>query len=299
MLGAGLREQQFESIVATAIKIWQQEGHDQYECANLVAYMRLFREKKNGFHLPYCFETDTPLLWWLTNYTGSKSIGQLAVKLFSITPHSADCERTFSTLGWLYGKRRQRLTLSRIQAMAQVRSFYISNIEKELVFFGKKLSYNDLQEQIILATFLVEDNESITEDFEEEVTEYDSEIIERFDIENIVFLRDEMFQDNESDTDSEEQRDDIAYESDEINDEMVVSNNIGQGIFDFDPTDLAADLMKEWNYENDNNLNSEDKYIDDTVDKDISENLSTIENNNENSESLPIALRKTCRKNLI
>ncbi|CAG8845353.1 7182_t:CDS:2, partial [Racocetra persica] len=35
--GAGLREQQFQSIVITAIKIWQQEGHDQYECANLVA----------------------------------------------------------------------------------------------------------------------------------------------------------------------------------------------------------------------------------------------------------------------
>lgn len=49
MLGAGLHEQQFESIVATAIKIWQQEGHDQYECANLVAYMRLFREKKMDF----------------------------------------------------------------------------------------------------------------------------------------------------------------------------------------------------------------------------------------------------------
>ncbi|CAG8764683.1 12360_t:CDS:2, partial [Gigaspora rosea] len=95
--GVGLREQQFESIVMTAIQIWQQEGHDQYECANLVVYMRLFHEKK-GFNLPYCFETDTPLLWWLTNYTGSKSIGQLAIKLFSITPHSADCERTFSSL---------------------------------------------------------------------------------------------------------------------------------------------------------------------------------------------------------
>ncbi|CAG8679938.1 2185_t:CDS:1, partial [Ambispora gerdemannii] len=46
-----------------AIKIWQQEGHDQYECANLVAYMRAFREKKTGFDLPYCFKNDTPLLW--------------------------------------------------------------------------------------------------------------------------------------------------------------------------------------------------------------------------------------------
>lgn len=291
--GAGLREQQFESIVTNAIKIWQQEGHDKYECANLAAHMRLFYEKKKGFHLPYCFETDTPLLWWSTNYTGAKSVGKLAIKLFSITPHSADCERTFSSLGWLYGKRRQQLSLSRIQAMAQVRSFYMSNIEKELVFFGKKLSYNDLQEQVKSATFLVEDDEGIiedediTDDPEEDAIEYDSEIIERFDIENIVFLRDEMFQDGESDADSEESQSD---RSDEFNeDEMDVNNKIGQGEFDFDPTDLAADFMKEWS----------DEIVDNTIgEEDIGDYSIIVENDNENLESLPIALRKTCRKNL-
>ncbi|CAG8708316.1 5585_t:CDS:2, partial [Gigaspora rosea] len=203
--------------------------HDKYECANLAAHMRLFYEKK-GFHLPYCFETDTPLLWWSTNYTDAKSVGKLAIKLFSITPHSADCKRTFSSLGCCMEN------------------------EKELVFFGKKLSYNDLQEQVKSATFLVEDDEGIiedeediTDDPEEDVVEYDSEIIEHFDIENIVFLRDEMFQDSESDIDSEESQSD---RSDEFNeDEMDVNNKIGQGEFDFDPTDLAADFMKEWSDE--------------------------------------------------
>ncbi|CAG8447646.1 9272_t:CDS:2 [Scutellospora calospora] len=110
--------------------------------------------------------------------------------------------------------------------MAQVQSFYMSNIEKELVFFDKKLSYNDLQEKVKSATFLVEDDEGIiedediTDDLEEDAIEYDSEIIEYFDIENIVFLRDEIFQDSESDADR-------------------------QSEFDFDPTDLAADFMKE------------------------------------------------------
>src|SRR5439155_15280442 len=103
-----------------------------------------FKEKKDGFDLPYSFEIDTPLLWWMTNYTGFKSIGQLAIKVFSITPHAAECERTFSSLGWLYEKRRYRLSLSRIQAMAQVRSFYVSNVKKELAFYGKTLSLNEL-----------------------------------------------------------------------------------------------------------------------------------------------------------
>ncbi|CAG8818181.1 14812_t:CDS:2, partial [Gigaspora margarita] len=234
---AGLRGHQFELIVATAIKIWQQEGYDKSECAHLVAHMRLFCEKKPGFDLPYCFETDTPLLWWQTNYKGSKSIGRLAIKLFSITPHSADCERTFSSLGWLYGKRRQQLSLSRIQAMAQVRSYYISNIKKELAFYGKKSSLDDLQKQVVSATFL---------------TEYNNlEIVERFDIENIVCLKDEIFQDNESDSDHEESSYDSPNESDN---ESIVSNKTGQGVFDFDPMDLAA---QRWGvqYSNDHKPN--------------------------------------------
>ncbi|CAG8781463.1 34636_t:CDS:2, partial [Gigaspora margarita] len=47
-------------------------------------------KKKNGFDLPYSFEADTPLLWWMTNFTGAKSIGLLAIKIFSITTHSAN-----------------------------------------------------------------------------------------------------------------------------------------------------------------------------------------------------------------
>ncbi|CAG8849641.1 26414_t:CDS:1, partial [Racocetra persica] len=65
---AGLREQHFQVVAETAIKLWQEEGKDQYECADLVAYMRRFLEKDEGFKLPYSFENDTPLLWWSTNF---------------------------------------------------------------------------------------------------------------------------------------------------------------------------------------------------------------------------------------
>ena len=70
---------------------------------------------------------------------------------------------------------------------------------------------------------------------------------------------------------------------------MDVNNKIGQGEFDFDPTDLAADFMKE----------QSDEIVDNTIgEEDISDNSIIVENDNENSESLPIVLRKTCRKNL-
>ncbi|CAG8846362.1 17891_t:CDS:1, partial [Racocetra persica] len=73
--------------------------------------------------------------------------------------------------------------------------------------------------QVASATFLVENDGSIAEDSEIEVTEYNSEVIERFDIENIVFLNDEMFQDGGSDTDNEELQSDSADELDECNDD--------------------------------------------------------------------------------
>ncbi|CAG8700509.1 2323_t:CDS:1, partial [Scutellospora calospora] len=92
----------------------------------------------------------------MTNHISAKSIGQLAIKVFSITPHSADCERVFSALGWLYSKRRQKLSLSRIQAIPQIRSFYISNIKNKLAFFGKTLLSSNLKELVVAATFLVE-----------------------------------------------------------------------------------------------------------------------------------------------
>ncbi|CAG8551708.1 25413_t:CDS:1, partial [Gigaspora rosea] len=76
------------------------------------------------------------------------------------------------------------------------------------------------------------------------VTEYDPNIIEHFDIENIVFLRDKMFQNGEFNTDSEELQSDNANEFD--NNKLVGDKEIGQGVFKFDPTDLAADLMQEY-----------------------------------------------------
>ena len=191
--------------------------------------------------------------------------------------------------------------------MALVRSFYISNIKKELAFFGKKISLNNLQVQVASATFLVEDNERIIEDFEVEEAECNLEIIERFDIENIVCLNDEVFRDGESDSDNEEFQD-YEDEFDEFDYDELSGNKMGQGVFDFDPTELAANLVREWDYEN-NDLNIDNidstntiNNIDsNTIDENnasdnISRDSSIIENENEALESLPIALRKTCRQ---
>ncbi|CAG8504545.1 10105_t:CDS:2 [Gigaspora rosea] len=117
---------------------------------------------------------------------------------------------------------------SRYWAMAQIWSFYIANLKKELLFFGKILLLDNLQEQMTLPTFLAEDNESIIKDSEIEKAEYNNlEIVKHFDIENIVFLSDEIFQVGEFDTDSEEPQN-IDDEFGKSNDnESVVSNKVG------------------------------------------------------------------------
>ncbi|CAG8787060.1 14979_t:CDS:1, partial [Racocetra persica] len=137
--------------------------------------------------------------------------------------------------------------------------------------------------------FLVKDDEGITEESEAKEVEYSNlEIVERFDIENIVYLNDEIFQDSEYDTDSKE------LQNTDDDDESMVGNKVGQGIFDFDSTDLAADLIREWGYDNeDNGLSRTDQCINNnsnTVDEeDASKNLS-VENDSINLESLLIAL---------
>ncbi|CAG8519484.1 17913_t:CDS:2, partial [Racocetra persica] len=149
---------------------------------------------------------------------------------------------------------------------------------KTKTFFISNPSYSTIS-----ATFLVKDNNSIIEDSEDsensevskdseiEENEYNNlEIVECFKIEIILCLRDEIFQHNEFDTNSEESPEESTNESDESDNGSVVSNKTGQ-----DRADECA-----------NNDPT-------TIDKeDIDENLSAIKNSNENFESLPIALQK-------
>jgi len=92
--------------------------------------------------------------WWLSIKDKYNYLCELAIMIFSITPHSAGCERIFSTLGWLYGKRRQRLGLLKIEAMAKIRSFYISNTKNELAYVGQQHPEDELHKMIEDSTFL-------------------------------------------------------------------------------------------------------------------------------------------------
>jgi hypothetical protein len=67
--------------------------------------------------------------------------------LFSITPHSASCERLFSALGWLFGKRRINLGVETLESMAKIYLYSLNNSKKDLNYTDSK-SENDIKQMI-------------------------------------------------------------------------------------------------------------------------------------------------------
>ncbi|CAG8466895.1 857_t:CDS:2 [Cetraspora pellucida] len=70
-------------------------------------------------------------------------IKSLALKIHSISPHNAACERVFSIQGWYFRKRRTRLSLSRLEIITQMHSFLVENAKLELNYVDPNLYQED------------------------------------------------------------------------------------------------------------------------------------------------------------
>ena len=159
-------------------------------------------------------KNETPKLWWLATDDTKSYLQQLALYILSATPHSANCERVFSTLGWIYGKRRLRLQTSKVEAMAKIRSFYISKSNEELKYASSKYSKDELKDMIneSLNYFEedVEDVEEVEKDKAEREVEQQFEIPNHevsvlilegiFDMSNIPFIKDPKDEEFDDDT---------------------------------------------------------------------------------------------------
>ena len=69
--------------------------------------MRNYELRKGVYEQGYDDQLETPISWWHSIKDKYNYFPNLIITIFSIMPHSAGCERVFSCLGWLYGKRRQ------------------------------------------------------------------------------------------------------------------------------------------------------------------------------------------------
>jgi hypothetical protein len=103
---------------------------------------------------------------------------KLALCILSITPHSASCKQVFSILGWIYGKHRLNLQISKVESMAKIRSFYVSKVNDELRYASSKYSERELK------IMIDESLDDIEDDFEE--NESKKELVEQHEISNHI-----------------------------------------------------------------------------------------------------------------
>src|SRR6185369_3022569 len=83
----------------------------------LMAQLRDYHIKKSPYDTSYITNFDTPCTWWNTCETDPPYLKSLAIKLFSVSPHAASCERVWSICGWIYGKRCVRLSVENLDAI--------------------------------------------------------------------------------------------------------------------------------------------------------------------------------------
>ena len=122
-----------------------------------------------SYDLPYEIGIDTPELWWSSIRFQKCHIRDLALRLFGITPSEASCEWNFSMLKWMIGDRRTRLNVKKLESISKIRSYYLTSIKNELLYYGKDLSSKELREIANISAvdeiiFLDNDNENNNDD---------------------------------------------------------------------------------------------------------------------------------------
>jgi hypothetical protein len=224
----------------TADRVFEQMELSNIARRELMYQMKLYRTREKPFDIAFGI-TELPITWWSSIedsfLKGEDYLVQLALKLFSITPHAAGCERVWSNLGWLYGTRRNRLGLNKIENMYKLAAYYHTHAKQELPYYGAGKTVDEIYDILIDAN-LNPDEELI--DFSDNVQDIDEEIIP-FDkeeddliIDNVLNLDtfienlDEIIEDNideevyaESDYQSVTQESDIEWNPDTEADRIV------------------------------------------------------------------------------
>ena len=99
------------------------KNHSNDKVAHMVAQMANFKCDEGHYSTKYVSSYIKLKIWWNMVDDPNDYLKSLSLKLFSLTPHSVASERAFSMLGFLYGKRRQRLSLSTIEMITRIRFF--------------------------------------------------------------------------------------------------------------------------------------------------------------------------------
>ena len=117
---------------------WENLGFDHYEAETLCDQIQKYINEQEPFDLDISFAKDNPVNWWKYINTEPEPdvLPRIASYLFAICPNPATCERGFSTLGWLFHKRRLNLNVDKRESMCKLILYWKSNSKTELGFYG-------------------------------------------------------------------------------------------------------------------------------------------------------------------
>jgi hypothetical protein len=90
-----LKIEYWKIITTTAAQIWQNNGGDKRLCDRLLAQMRNYKLRREPYDQEFDRQLETPMSWWLSIKDKYVHLCDLAIMIFSITSHSAGCERVF------------------------------------------------------------------------------------------------------------------------------------------------------------------------------------------------------------
>ena len=127
----------------------------------LMAQLRDYYIHQSPYNASYDFKFDTPIKWWETRQINPPYFQHLAIKLFSVSPHAASCERVWTVCGQIHRTCHTRILVENLNAIAQIHSYYIANNKSELSYYGTGQSEEEIQ-QILRDADLYEEEEEIT-----------------------------------------------------------------------------------------------------------------------------------------
>jgi hypothetical protein len=229
----------------------------------LCSQLLLYKNNEAPFNQPYNDGFDDPISWWTSMEIEPPYLQNLALRLFSICPNSASCERGFSMCGWITNKRRVRLGVERLESITKLISYYQSNAHSEFGFYGKgtkkglaKLNNTEInaivndalaepdeddddenieesQEQITTDGFVIPDNQVIV------LIENTIDILHPNILSSLGEFPDDNLDDELNDDDENSNNNDDEINEDEIEEETR------RGVMDFSVEDLSKEFIDE------------------------------------------------------
>ena len=249
--GNGIKYGQFHNIVSHAGSIWKSLGKNRESWESLSTQLHLYKLQRddngvpNAYSAPYTPNQDTVMSWWNTCEANPKHLQQLALRIFSITPSSASCERMFSTLGWLYGKKRQNLSIHKLESLAKVYRYNISEVAQTTNHLKRnkvEMTQDEIQDLL---------NKSMEEEEEEEGGDDEDDVVEN---EISIATEESNIPDCELDVQVVIEFNSCVFEM--FNESNVIEELDG-GFFDeetggddYDPIEVAHELMSFEDYNN-------------------------------------------------